>query len=342
MAWIKNIALLIGSIFVTLVILEIGLRAFPVTDVSRTKPLALDSSPLEVSSQPNEILSYSREWNFKNARQRKTNNLGFFSDYDYKPGKEGVFVVGDSFVEAAQVDFDQTFHQLLANELDAEIYNFGVSGSPLSQYQAYVEDLCRRFKPSTVVIPIIANDFNQSMRSNARRAGFFHYDDTGALNPTPYVISNIRSAANASALARYAYFHLGIGNLIRSGLSDVGSAVSKESADKDFSIHKMAADYFLDHMSNTCLARDEILFVVDANRSESGIYKEGNRVPYMKYFIDSAERRGFRVVDLTPIMMKEFKKNGIRFEFPFDGHWDAAGHALVAKAVAAELSVTSR
>lgn len=339
MAWLKNSLLMLGSTLVVLVILEVALRAFPVTDVTRTKPLASDGSPLDVSSVTNGTISFSREWDFKNARQRKTNNAGFFSDYDYEPGKDGIFVVGDSFVEAVQVDFDQTFHQILAQKAGAQIYSLGLSGAPLSQYQAYVEAICDRYKPETIIIPIIANDFDQSLKTNAQRAGFFHYDDDGVLSPTPYEITTLREMANSSALVRYGYFHLHIGDLIRSSISESGTATAKNKDAGKNDAHDRAAGYFLEQISKTCLSPEQFVFVVDANRNDRGIYGSGDRIPYMQNFIDDARARGFRVIDLTPVMQEEFERTQKRFEFPFDGHWNADGHALVAQLLASELGV---
>ena len=77
----------------------------------------------------------------------------------------------------------------------------------MSQYEAYVSQICKEFKPQKIIISVIGNDFNESLYESRARSGFFHYHKNGKLLPTYYDVSLFRKFANKSNLIRYLYFH---------------------------------------------------------------------------------------------------------------------------------------
>lgn len=337
MRWIKNISLSIVSILMLVIILEALMRFFPVNQVTRTQPLTRNARPFEVSAHKNGSVVHSKEWNFINARIRRTNNLGFFSDFDYDNSFNGVAVIGDSFVEAVQVNFDETFHQVLSKFIDQPVYNFAISGSPLSQYEAYLSQICDMYDINKVVILIIDNDFDESFFRLRLRRGFFHYNDKSELLPTPNEIGAIRYLANSSSLIKYIYFNLNAGSVLQFYVSD--GAPSRQSdtskVKKDYIAHRQAADIFLARVGNYCVLNRDIIFVVDGPRvGEQGVYGlNDNRPLYLKYFIERAKKLGFKVIDLNNVFYADYKLNGRRFEFPFDEHWNSYGHQKVAEAI---------
>ncbi len=341
MGWVKNgITLLISCLF-TLLIVELGLRFMPVMEVSRVKPLFSNSQPFDVSTVANAKLMHSSEWNFENALERQTNNAGFFSDYDYEPGHEGVFVIGDSFVEARQVRFEETFHQLIAKQLGEPVYNIGLSGAPLSQYHAYAKQVCSDYKPTAMVISIIGNDFDESLYDQRARSGFFHYDSSGALVPTTYEISTLRQWANRSSLIRYMYFNLNVGGLLQSARQ--AEPTSQESK-LELVTYPQLTELFLRELSSLCVPASAITFVLDANRyetPESSIYTENPvRLNKMVDFKVKAEEQGFRVVDMQDVMLAHYRTNNRVFEYSYDYHWNTLGHAVVAETVLNALQVS--
>ena len=106
------------------------------------------------------------------------------------------------------------------------MYNIGISGAPLSQYHAYTNEICKRYKPKNILILIIPNDLRQSLKKHRIRNGWFHYDENNLLKVTTYEISWYRSLANKSSLVRYLYFNLRVGSLYRKffrGYSDTNT-----------------------------------------------------------------------------------------------------------------------
>jgi len=90
----------------------------------------------------------------------EANSLGF-RDTDHAEsapdGVRRVALLGDSFVEAVQVPFDETGAQVLERELDAsaagprwEALNFGISNYGVGQYLLAWREYARRFHPDVV------------------------------------------------------------------------------------------------------------------------------------------------------------------------------------------------
>jgi hypothetical protein len=77
--------------------------------------------------------------------------------------------MGDSFVEALQVNPGDAFPDLLDGELsqlgctETITYRFGTGGAPLSHYVGLITPLSEMYKPEAVVINIASNDFVESL-----------------------------------------------------------------------------------------------------------------------------------------------------------------------------------
>lgn len=339
MNWIKNVALAVLSCMFFLILFEVVLSFLPVSSVTRIKPLSSVDDAFAVSSTPNAVLSFSKEWSFQNVQYRKTNNLGFFSDYDYV-NTDPILAIGDSYVEAVQVPFPKTFHQVLADAIKHEIYNIGISGAPLSQYEAYLSEACRRFTPRKVIFTIVGNDFDESLYESRKRNGFFHYRN-GELTPTPYEIGFLRRVANQSSLIKYVYFNLNLAGMFRPLIPDVGAGESngaKQSRTSNSTMAPQAPDAviestgrFLTGVGTYCVKNDDIILAVDANRP--AVYSGGRTSKAFEYFIGEALKQGFNVVNLHEIFAADYSKNKTRFEFPLEGHWNQYAHDLVARSL---------
>jgi len=83
------------------------------------------------------------------------------------------------------------------------------------------------------------------------------------------------------------------------------------------------------------LPNDRILFTVDGFHypdvaaASVGTYFDRMR----RAFMAQARARGYGVIDLDPLFFADFKARSQRFEVPGDGHWNAIGHEVVARAV---------
>jgi len=86
------------------------------------------------------------------------NNDGFNNLHDYtthrRPDSYRIAIVGDSFVEALQVDYEQTLFRVLErtlnkHELQAEVYSFGVSGLGTAKIYHLIKDYVLKYSPAS-------------------------------------------------------------------------------------------------------------------------------------------------------------------------------------------------
>ncbi|MEO0962971.1 MAG: SGNH/GDSL hydrolase family protein, partial [Pseudomonadota bacterium] len=100
------------------------------------------------------------------------------------PGVPRIAVVGDSYVEALQVPPDASMAERLSETLyvaadkPGEVYRFGMSGAPLSQYVHMARREVADYRPDWLVVLLIHNDFDESFRFQAGRyaSSFLKFD----------------------------------------------------------------------------------------------------------------------------------------------------------------------
>lgn len=225
--------------------LEISLRFFPVFSgmpVSRTSEV--------YSFAPNTTIQRSSHWDMSNARKRQVNNVGFISDqaYDSLAKTPLIAIVGDSYIEAMQVEYKNTAEaNLLAKcEPNARVYSFGAQFAPLSQYLSWAYYVGKTYHPKIMVVNIVGNDFDESLIShqiasnNGGVPGMQFYDfsnNTSRLVSVPFKQEGwVTQALRHSVLAQYLVRNVGIVNLVndyrgRLAAWNRGSSQSKKNED---------------------------------------------------------------------------------------------------------------
>ncbi len=130
---------ILGSALLVAVAAEAVLRFLPVEMSPRTLPLNAAAPVLRAPA--NTRYAHSVGWNFRNPNSGRINNDGFFNDQDYllDGPRPLIAVIGDSYVEAKMVPYEQTIQGRLAKDLgkSGRVYSFAQSGAPLSQYVAW-------------------------------------------------------------------------------------------------------------------------------------------------------------------------------------------------------------
>lgn len=334
--------------------LEVILRFLPVSDSLLKLPV--NSTNPYIRFKPNRDIVRSSGYNFSIASEKHINNYGFLNDNDYEPEDRSplLAIIGDSYVEAAQVDNVETMHGILSNKTTTRgrVYSFGSSGSPLSNYLAYANYAMTEFNADALVFIIIGNDFDQSLTSYMNIPGGHYFLDGS--NPLKLVRRDyqpalFRRVLRHSALARYVVLNLqlnwrSIENRFRNDgenaeLEYVGNTRANFNA-KRISDAQSAVDRFFELLPDlTGLANDKILFVVDGMRPQlydPSTLKQANGSYFdrmRKYFATVASSWGYEVIDMQPIFLKRHSRDGTRFEYPTDGHWNEFGHALVAESI---------
>lgn len=176
------------GVAVAVVLAELALWLLPVTGM--VPYWTLDEHNDVLRYRPNQQFVWSRGWRLRQAHLIKTNNAGFVSDTDYvKDGKRPVLAfVGDSYVEAFMVAYPATCAGRLASALErrVRVYSLGMSGAPLSEYLGYAEFARLRFDPQWLVVVVVGNDFDESLRQYRRGDQFRSFvDRDGELSLVP-------------------------------------------------------------------------------------------------------------------------------------------------------------
>lgn len=345
----------LGSLALCLGIAEAALRFLPVASGMPAMPVTAESPVFHFT--PNRDFLFSRDWDMVLVNRGHVNNAGFVNDQDYRKSDATplIAVVGDSYIEAAMVPYAQTVHGRLAKALDAKlrVYSFGASGAPLSQYLIWARHAARDYGAGALIINIVGNDFDESLAAYRIGPGFWHYvsDANGDLQLRLFEFrpGTPGSLVTHSALARYLVFNLQLGDRwleLRSLLFDrravdapryAGNTTAEPGA-KRMSDSLAAIDaFFRDLAAEVGLAPDRVLFMVDGFRyppaaaAGAGSYFDLMR----RAFRAKAEARGYGVIDLDPAFFARHGRTGERFEYPTDGHWNGAGHAVAFEAVMA-------
>jgi len=348
-------AAVLFAVVLTAVVLEVVLRFLPVYGGGHRLPVN-ELNPI-VRLEPDRTFTWSKGWNFALANPVSTNNYGFVSeiDYDQSSANPLISVVGDSYVEAMMVPFEDTVGARLTERLGdtARVYTFAVSGAALSQYLAYAEFAREKFRHDGLIAVVVGNDFDESLAKYTRKPGLHAFvDGEGGdlvLRRFDSAVPLSKRIIRRSALFRYLVANLSVGRLperIRDRLSSrdetarfVGNVPAEVGATR-VADAKRAVDAFFDELpARSGLGPSRILLVVDGMRPH--LYNDEDlaaaRGSYFdvlrRYFIDGAEARGYGVIDMQAVFLEDYRARGERFEFAGDSHWNGNGHAVVTRAV---------
>jgi hypothetical protein len=340
------------------VVLEAVLRFLPVSSTPMVEPIT-DDQPI-FRFYPDRPYLYSQGWNLKLANSGRTNNAGFVNDQLYERTDDPLLaVIGDSYVEAFMMSYDETLqaHLEQCTGERGRVYSFAASGAPLSQYLVWAQHAREEYGADGLVIVVVNNDFDESLANYKRGPGFHHFERVGdeyQLRLVEYQPNPLRWLVYNSALARYLVFNLNIQNTLANlparamhllktsnppprcaGNTVEGASLRRVSA------AKRAVDLFFEHLPQRAnLPADRILFVLDGTRpalydSDTLAEAQDSYFPQMRrYFIQQAQAKGYALIDMQPIFQRQHAKNGTRFEFEHDSHWNPTAHRLVAQQLA--------
>jgi lysophospholipase L1-like esterase len=84
--------------------------------------------------------------------------FGFRTYGDLKSPRPRVLVLGDSFTQAVEVSDDKTYHSVMQQRLDGEIFAYGAGGFGTLQEFMILDRFVDLIKPSVIVWQIMSND----------------------------------------------------------------------------------------------------------------------------------------------------------------------------------------
>lgn len=350
--FIYTVITIIISIVVTFLLLEGIFRFLPVCGDLKIAPLN-NENPIPRWT-PDRTITWSKGWNFSIVNKIRINNYGFVNnqDYDKNLKTQLLTVIGDSYVEAAMVPYDETLHGRLAHFVGnkGRIYSMGISGSPLSNYLIYAELAKEEFNSNGMVFVIIANDYDESYykyRLSPQHYYFIESPEGGLiLTREDWEPGILRTLISRSQLMLYFFRNLGGAERIKQVLKGFMGGqryvanVSITMDEERLEVSKKVVDAFFEELPiRSGLDTSQILFVVDGIRSaiynpETKSEVEQSYAYWMNsYFIDKAISLGYEVINMHEVFEKHYRIKNQRFEYPTDWHWNGLGHEVVANAI---------
>lgn len=345
MKTLKNILIVsIPTLLILFIILELFFRFV----------IPASNPPLSVYRQEERFINYSNDraeglytiGKFAKIRTKWTiNNEGWNYPVDYTSDRDGmplIAVIGDSYIDTDIVSSDKNFPYRLREKLypEMEVYAFGLSGIPLSQYYHINKYVNRKFDPDIVIINLIYNDFEEAFRKfypGSSSWQIIETDTTYSLVPPADI--NISPTTKSwkkllykSALFRYLHRNLLVFQIFKKVERDeVESNVEiVEDQGKRAEI-KRGTDFLFRKIKEENEGR-RLIFIIDAPRPS--IYEgnlESSQVRWMNEMVgELAAKHGCELIDLTETMRLDYEKNKKKFNPEIDGHWNEYGHQLVA------------
>lgn len=289
------------------------------------------------------LSEYRKKW--------RINNYGWNSPIDYREKKQRprIAVIGDSCVEAFNIDVGESYPYLLKHKFGEkyDLYTFGSGGAPLSEYlnmSRYVE---KYFDPDVVIFNIEYNDFDESLlKYNQYFSKMFLTlsENGGQITENRPVLDSSaaefvpwkRFLRRHSALARYLFFNLELRVLYWELLNkdfpkkaefDLSKPAQKEEI-------RLAIKYLVEKINAENMQR-KVIFVMTARRNE--IDGSGMADPKSLWFYslmqELCRENSLYCIDLTGPFKEDYAKNQLKFNLGTDEHWNKYGHQLAAEAV---------
>lgn len=328
------------------VILEAIFRILPTTSPVDLQPVTSEKDILRFKAEQTAVISLGA--NFYKTVIKKTNNVGFFSNFDFEKSKlPEIMIIGDSYIEAAQIKNADTVGEIIKAKYNKkDIYQMGISGVSLSQYIKMAEYAKNNYMPNNFVIVIVGNDFEESLCDYRIKLGTWCFNENFDLVFKPFNgYTGIRSYARQSAFARYLFLQAGFNwrslmskiGLKPQGMMDTSDYAGnvKRLKDKEI-INKslIVIDRFFEELNNLQII-SKVTLVLDADRQD--IYNNQRSKSYFQkmrdYTINSANAHSVRLIDMRQIFEDDYENNKVKFEFPTDGHWNERAHKLLAEAL---------
>ncbi len=353
--FLLNILLIISSVLFCVILLEFFVFRFVLVASDFPK---LDFVDGVLKYRPNQAGIFRVKNEIKAGFH--INQNGWNSKHDQyaierSNGKLRVAIIGDSKVEAFQVNYDESLAEQTEqgfNHAQVEVYRFAISGAPLSQYLHLLRTEALKYSPDLVVIILVQNDFDESYlpTPGVYTRSFLKINITndtveGEISPLEYQVpwyGYIRSSATWRYLTYRQQFHFSSLRKIffrrqRQERISRGGEMNESGPDLKMKRNKLLTEYVFKEMKEISETKNAELLIIMEGDSDN-IYKnayDGKSTPEKVLLLTGmagsvAEDHGIDFIELQPIFENDFRVNHKEFYFRSDSHWNKHGHKLVA------------
>jgi len=237
-----------------------------------------------------------------------------------------VLFLGDSYTQAMHVSDDKTYYGLLRDELDIEVFAYGVEGYGSLQEYMVLDRFFDDIKPDVVVIQFCPNDIinnNPELERNStlNRMGLRR----------PYLVDGevvYETAAPFPRLRNFAAHYSRLLYVIIRGI-DRMNVRPEESIEQVVRVEGMANPLFRQSVET---AGQVLKMIRERVSPETEIYafsSDWGR-PYHPEFRRISEEAGIHFIDGNGRALKMAEQRGVTTRAADTAHWNNAGHRIVA------------
>jgi hypothetical protein len=274
-------------------------------------------------------------------------------------GVERIAIIGDSFVEALQVDYDASLAELLerAGAGRIQVYRFGVSGAPLSQYLLMARQVARLYRPDVIVLVLVHNDFIESYANVPGRytSSFLKFrmkegEVAEEIAPVPYQ-AGWRDWLRQTATLRYLYYRRKL--TPETVLAQLPAVSGQPSGAPAYQANVALSPLLAERENITGATRyalgqfrrlaEEYRFrplvimdgdrrAIEAEMDSAPLYREG-ALWLNAMAKEAAQAEGITFIDLQAAFEADWRAHHQPLSFVSDNHWNARGHAIAAQAL---------
>ncbi len=288
-----------------------------------------------------------------NAQGWNSGHAGY--EIEKPKGVKRIAVIGDSLVDALQVDHDMSFSEQLETLGTGEyqVYRFAIGGAPLSQYLQLLRKEILQYEPDLIIVNISHTDFGESynFKQGVYTSSFLKLEVAdgqvkGEIQPKPLEsrwYDPIRSCATWRFLGGRQQFKFQALRDMALGVeaqADEPTLDQTDAAETRVLNDRAVTRYVFERIKKLAKATDSKLLVTINSYSpqiydrpeEEPDYSEG-ALPLNKMTGETMAALDIPFLDLHPIFVRAFERNRKPFEFNVDGHWNEYGHSVVAGAI---------
>lgn len=248
--------------------------------------------------------------------------------------RKKVLFLGDSFTYARHVSNNKTYPELLAKDLDIEVFAFGVEAYGTLQEFMILDRLINDIEPGVVVLQFCSNDFvnnhydlefGATWNNNRLRRPYFWQDKI--VYRTPATFFAMRDFA-----ARYSHFLYFILSRIDMVKASYAMTSSEESSESLIEKEGMAYPFFQESVQVTEQLLKKIRMRVPAT-TPVYIFATHHGEPYYEQIKRISKNAGLIFIDGPSQAVTAAELEGIITVAADKAHWNNAGHQNVADAL---------
>lgn len=321
-------------------LLRDGIPFFESVDGGRVGPISLDQElGWKATEHYQETLVERTNAGRPYSVRRSQKQYGFrqFGDLDSK--KIRLLVIGDSFTHATAVSDDRTYHALLAQLLDVEVFAYGAGGYGTLQELMILDRYIDIIRPDVILWQYCANDFINNdnelerlslVNNNGWVRPYLQKGQVQLLSPKE---SSLQVREWINRRSRFLYF-------IVSRIDRLRAVRTRDTVEVAIESEGMRHPGFLRAVGVT----DELMGRVRKKVGNRSImaFNCVRAEPYDQAFRDISARHGIAYWDDVASVVLEAHHRGEDVYAADGGHWNERGHQLAAEAIASHFRAEMR